>query len=632
MAIMKKLTTIIIQNNHNINHQDVELLVNKVSLFSNNTYVLSNQQDTKYVYCPTPNDFIKQCNIIAKNIVENLLILSSSDFNTEYLEELNSILLLTDRHGAVSPRGSNMGILTIPIQEANIFQEDVNKSSQIYDTIKNILPRYHIAPYLSSMCILIKGNLIRCFGFLNENDKDINSAIINFSLKISNYGFSSIVANKIFLKNTYFIENNNKSHINILNKYINENVSIYDKFAKVLYKDNIKPKILISLHHLTATYNGSSIYGLNLLEKLVANFSTKYEFHILATKEVATFFNLQKYNCKIIYQNTISDFYHIGITFSHIYDPKLAIILNKYCLKIIQTVLDLIFYRCRYYSINVNPFVFENMIKYSNIIISISEFVKNDILTAFPNLSNKLEIYHIPPALPIYNNINKTINHKLPFKNYILVLGNSYPHKAIKDIIDKLSNINQNFVVIGYKIKSKIKNIVFYESGALQESYIDLLYKNCTCLIFPSQYEGFGLPIIQALQYNKKVIVTNNEINKELSQLYTDFKDNFIFFDNFDEISDLIKNISFNQENIKHIKYTFNDVAIKTEEIITMALNNDIDFYKLEERDIMITSMNIYPQINSIIDKINQFKDKFPSLYKNIKRIYIYIKKVFKKS
>ena len=59
MAIMKKLTTIIIQNNHNINHQDVELLVNKVSLFSNNTYVLSNQQDTKYVYCPTPNDFIK---------------------------------------------------------------------------------------------------------------------------------------------------------------------------------------------------------------------------------------------------------------------------------------------------------------------------------------------------------------------------------------------------------------------------------------------------------------------------------------------------------------------------------------------------------------------------------------------
>lgn len=69
MAIMKKLTTIIIQNNHNINHQDVELLVNKVSLFSNNTYVLSNQQDTKYVYCPTPNDFIKQCNIIAKNIV-----------------------------------------------------------------------------------------------------------------------------------------------------------------------------------------------------------------------------------------------------------------------------------------------------------------------------------------------------------------------------------------------------------------------------------------------------------------------------------------------------------------------------------------------------------------------------------
>ena len=56
---MKKLTTIIIQNNHNINHQDVELLVNKVSLFSNNTYVLSNQQDTKYVYCPTPNDFTK---------------------------------------------------------------------------------------------------------------------------------------------------------------------------------------------------------------------------------------------------------------------------------------------------------------------------------------------------------------------------------------------------------------------------------------------------------------------------------------------------------------------------------------------------------------------------------------------
>ena len=43
------------------------------------------------------------------------------------------------------------------------------------------------------------------------------------------------------------------------------------------------------------------------------------------------------------------------------------------------------------------------------------------------------------------------------------------------------------------------------------------LYQHCEALIFPSIYEGFGLPVIEALSLNKPVLLSNIEVFKEIA-------------------------------------------------------------------------------------------------------------------
>lgn len=616
---MNNLTTIIIQNNASISNINLEYLTTQVKSFSNNFFVLSNNSNTEYTFCQSEKDFIKECNNVAKNVVGNLLILSTSDFNVDYFNEMNSILSLSERHAAVSPRGSNIGLLSVPIDDRDSFQKNIDYSYNTYLKIKDFLPKYHIAPYLTSICILINGRLIKRLRFLDENSKNLNDAITSWCLNISSYGFSSIVANKVFIKNSYFIASINNNE-DITNQYLDYKISIYDNFASLL-ENSSKPKVLVSLYHITNVYNGSSMHALSMLKNLINNFSDKYEFHILTYKEVAKFFNLDKFSCKIVYPDTITEKYHIGITTIQISNFDIALILNKHCLKIIQNTLDLITYRC--YSLYSLDFVFDKTIKYSDSIITISEFTKNDLLSAYPHL-NKNKIYSIPLALPEHE--NKSLNnkkYKIPFKNYILILGNFLPHKAIDDVLKIVPNINYNFVLVGYKLKSKYKNIISYTSGTLSDNHINFLYENCDALLYPSQYEGFGLPVVQTLQFGKKVIVCNSEMNKELLQLHYDLKDNFLFFETFDEIKSIIENTDLKTVNKASITYTYKDVAIETEKIISNTLKEDINFTLLEERYNVISAMNITPPFyNLIMNIFKTLKYKFPKIFSFMKKVY----------
>ena len=79
-------------------------------------------------------------------------------------------------------------------------------------------------------------------------------------------------------------------------------------------------------------------------------------------------------------------------------------------------------------------------------------------------------------------------------------------------------------VIVAFKQKNKIDDLVLVVSGCrenkddgavLYRSYIDgkdlpLLYSNAEWFVFTSQYEGFGLPPLEAMQCGCPVIASNN--------------------------------------------------------------------------------------------------------------------------
>lgn len=130
-------------------------------------------------------------------------------------------------------------------------------------------------------------------------------------------------------------------------------------------------------------------------------------------------------------------------------------------------------------------------------------------------------------SLSLLNDDEKSIDNyvsKFLKKKYILVVGSLVAHKNIQGIIEAFDllinsqkyDINLLFAGnTGWDLKTDrlIESHNMYgESihilGAVTDIELNFLYKNCYCLVQASFYEGFGLPVVEALQNYKPVIAS----------------------------------------------------------------------------------------------------------------------------
>lgn len=163
-------------------------------------------------------------------------------------------------------------------------------------------------------------------------------------------------------------------------------------------------------------------------------------------------------------------------------------------------------------------------------IITISKSTKEDILTIFPYIDErKIEI--IPLAVnsifkrKIYE--DEIIETKQRFNingEYILFVGTLEPRKNIFTIINSFRKIlyyypNIKLVIVGKKgwlyqeILKKVRNerlqgnVIF--TDYVKDEYLPALYKGAKAFLFPSLYEGFGIPVLEAMTVGCPVITSN---------------------------------------------------------------------------------------------------------------------------
>jgi glycosyltransferase involved in cell wall biosynthesis len=167
----------------------------------------------------------------------------------------------------------------------------------------------------------------------------------------------------------------------------------------------------------------------------------------------------------------------------------------------------------------------------SDKIITISEFSKNEI-TKYANVKEKdiriiycgLDIEELKNKLHVQSFDRVKAIYKLP-EDYFLYMGSIKPHKNLKTAI-KAFNLwlkkypsDKKLVIIGVKpddlnVDSELSKLFDKSSliipGFVKDFDLPLIYNNAECLIFPSIYEGFGLPPLEAMIYGCPVIASNS--------------------------------------------------------------------------------------------------------------------------
>ena len=209
------------------------------------------------------------------------------------------------------------------------------------------------------------------------------------------------------------------------------------------------------------------------------------------------------------------------------------IIKNKYG-KTISTIHDLRYLHdfSTYLDKLIFKFALIFFLKKNDFIFTVSNSMKNEIKEFFP----KKKIITVPNSI-----LKRKVKIKKSFKKiykikkkYILSVGHLEKRKNYLKLIESFNIFNKNnknaynLIIIGNDngfrnkidkliFKLDIRNDVLIFSG-IPDKELYAAYKECDLFIFPSIYEGFGIPILEALRSNSKICLSNIEVFKEITK------------------------------------------------------------------------------------------------------------------
>ncbi len=180
--------------------------------------------------------------------------------------------------------------------------------------------------------------------------------------------------------------------------------------------------------------------------------------------------------------------------------------------------------------------MFYETTKLASRIIANSNFSKKEITELYKVNPNKIEvIYEGVPELSKINEdfIQKTLKKFKIDKPYFLYIGNWRPRKNLPGLIKafkifrKKTNLDFLLVVGGRKDRrfldlekdineNQLEGMVIL-TDALSREEVSALYKKAKALTFPSFYEGFGLPILEAQSLGVPVLTSNTSSLPEVA-------------------------------------------------------------------------------------------------------------------
>jgi len=295
---------------------------------------------------------------------------------------------------------------------------------------------------------------------------------------------------------------------------------------------------------------GLGNYSRSLLAQLAGLFHQNQYFvytpKISKKPQITAFFESQRLQLKLPAPNSLKFMWRSfgirkqlledKIDLFHGLSQEIPLGLRAVNIKSVVTIHDLIYLRYPQYYKPIDRYIYHKKSEYacknSDRIVAISERTKKDIMEFYGIPENRIEVIYqsCDDSFKIHHSAKSSNRVRAKFglpEKYILNVGTIESRKNLLLLIEALPTIDSAYklVVVGKhrpyveKVKAAIARlkledrVIFLEGVPFED--LPMIYQMATVFIYPSLYEGFGIPIIEALYAKVPVVAATGSCLEE---------------------------------------------------------------------------------------------------------------------
>jgi glycosyltransferase involved in cell wall biosynthesis len=184
--------------------------------------------------------------------------------------------------------------------------------------------------------------------------------------------------------------------------------------------------------------------------------------------------------------------------------------------------------------LNARHIIYPRICSEATLVCTISNFCKNSFIEKFSTQASKIQVVYLSPQKKLLNAVSEAPEISIRLSKYILYPSSFYPHKnhinllkGYKKCIHAKPNF-PNLVLVGSLLDNcevinildkdnLLKSKVFITSSC-SPNILKYFYENANYVILPTLFEGFSMPLVEAIHLNAKVVANDLPVLREVAR------------------------------------------------------------------------------------------------------------------
>ncbi len=471
------------------------------------------------------------------------------------IRELRRVAYLDPMIGFVSPRSNNATICSFPAGEE--FQHlTPAQSYEVFRALSGYLPEYHYVPVGVGFCLYIKLLILDEFGLLDEaygkgyneeNDLILRANRCGYQAALANHAFVYHIGEASFIssdspkqelekQNSAMLVERYPEYPRSIAKYFNGLHYQGETMLRALLPDNDgRIDLVFDFSSMGTYHNGTFAAAKCILEAALESWQKYFHIYVMVSQDAQKFHKLDRLKGIFLVRPETARTFAIAFRFGQPFDYERLARMNRVGVLNVYMMLDTIAMDCLYlHRLNLET-LWGTVFTYADAVLYNSRFVQEQFHRRFrfrPDMKELPALHSL--ELEDYRQNPKDGNPSAG--SYILVIGNAFAHKYVSATVDALVRAfpREKIVALGVPEHSQ-HNVTAYQSGHLTDDQMHNLLRGAKVVVFPSHYEGFGIPVVESLAYAKPVLARSIPVIRELREKLT-AKDNLILYGSTKEL------------------------------------------------------------------------------------------------